>query len=374
MQEIILLIGLYVVVMGTVYAYKFSSTKRDDLKALYKKKLVRGGVTTVAVFVLLMVYGMFRNNIYGVGMGGAVLTPQIPTASMTIGRYPGYYDTYNNGNVTDTREYNKKTFSATIRTRAVEEIAKKAETLIKSSGGRIDSSNISERNAYFSFVVPKSNFDSFETQMRTFVGKKLYSQTVSSQNLLSQKQSIEQNQNTTQESLNSIKKQKEQVEADYTLKINNIKNKIATVQGQISQIDKTISRNETAINSATDQNTIAALQRELDTLSQTRKVYNQQVASYNSEISNTTEIFKSQMVGLGMSLDSLGTTLTNLGVQETKFLDNVETVQGTVSISLITVWELLNTYSPVNLWVVVGVIILVGRLYLLKKEEDKLLN
>ncbi len=374
MQEIILLIGLYVVVMGTVYAYKFSSTKRDDLRALYKKKLIRGGVTTVAVFVLLMVYGMFRNNIYGVGMGGAVLTPQMPTASMTIGRYPGYYDTYNNGNVTDTREYNKKTFSATIRTRAVEEIAKKAETLIKSSGGRIDSSNISERNAYFSFVVPKSNFDSFETQMRTFVGKKLYSQTVSSQNLLSQKQSIEQNQNTTQESLNSIKKQKEQVEADYTLKINNIKNKIATVQGQISQIDKSISRNETAINSATDQNTIAALQRELDTLSQTRKVYNQQVASYNSEISNTTEIFKSQMVGLGMSLDSLGTTLTNLGVQETKFLDNVETVQGTVSISLITVWELLNTYSPVNLWVLVGVIILVGRLCLLKKEEDKLLN
>jgi glutaredoxin 2 len=322
MQEIILVIGLYVVVMGVVYAYKFSSTKRDDLKALYKKKLIRGGIMTVAVFVLLMVYGMFRSNIYGVGMGGgsmggAVMIPQITTSSMTIAKYPGYYDTYGNGTISDTREYNKKTFSATIRTRVVEEVAKKVEVLIKSSGGRIDSSNVSEKNAYFSFVVPKSNFDTFEAQMRTFVGKKLYSQTVTSQNLLSQKQSIEQNQNNTQESLNSIKKQKEQVEADYTQKINSIKNKIATAQGQISQIDKNISRNETAINASTDQNATVTLQRELDTLSQTRKVYNQQIASYNSEISNTTEIFKSQMIGLGMSLDSLGTTLTNLGVQET---------------------------------------------------------
>ncbi len=374
MQEIILVLGAYMAIMGMIYFYKFFTTKRDDLKAHYKKKLIRGGLAGVLLLLMLIAYSLLRSNMYGVGMGGSVPIPQIPTSAMTIARYPDYYYNNNNGNVTDTREYNKKTFSASMKSRAVEEVAKKVETLIKSSGGRIDSSNISDKYATFSFVVPKSNFDAFETQMRTFVSKKLYSQTVTSQNLLNEKQNIEKSQSNTAESIASTKKQRDQVEADYTARINTIKSQIATVKAQIVDVDSDIARTEKAINNTTDQNTKNSLAQELNNLSNTRRTYNQYIANYNSDIEIATSNFKSQMTMYGSSLDSQNQVLAQLGVQETTFLDKVETVQGSVSINFITMWELLNIYSPVNLWVVIGIIVLIGRLYLLKKEEDGLKN
>ena len=371
MQEIFLLIGGYIVIIGAVSFYKFFTTKNDAVKALYKRKLIIGSILTVVALIFYIFTGMFTRNIYGVGMGGAMMVPQIPTSSMTIARYPDYYNNNSNGNISDTREYIKKTFHANMMTRAVEEVAKKVETLIKSSGGRIDNSTVSNTTASFTFVVPKSNFDAFETQMRTFVGKKLYSQTVTSQNLLSEKQNIEKNQARTQETITTTKKQRDQIEAEYTARINTIKSQITTVKGQILNVDSDIARIEKAINSTTDQYTKTSLEQELNALSNTRRTYNQYIANYNSDIEIATSNFKSQMTMYGYSLDSQNQVLTQLGVQESAFLDKVETLNGSVTIIFISVWKLLNLYSPVNLWVVLGIILLVGRLYLLKKEEDK---
>lgn len=373
MQQIILVIGLYVIVMGIVYLYKYSTAKKDELKAFYKKKLIRGGVVGAIVVIVLLAQLMFSRMI-GVGMGGMVPVPNMATRTSSSGSsmYIPYVNYNNNGNISDTREYNKKTFSANIKTRAVEEIAKKVEGLIKMLDGRIDSSNISESNASFSFVIPKTKLDSFESQMRSFASKKLYSQTVTSQNLLNEKQNLEQNQTATQESINYLAKQKTQVEADYTKKINTLKSQITAKRAQLELVNSSLITKESSLAAATDSNVIQSISSEVTSLEQSKRIYTQDITRLTSEINAATNVFKSQMSGLGMSLDNQNQVLSNLGTQETQFLDKVETVQGSVSISYITLWELLNIFSPFNLWVVLGILILIGRLLLLRKEENSL--
>ncbi len=374
-SELILLVGLYVLVMTILYTYKFANSK-DIIKAWYKKRLI---INCVSIFVLLLLWAFFAMQstvMYGISQGGSApirsVSSSVDSRMMNIPSYN--FNNHNNGDITDTREFIKKTFSANIKTRDVEDIAKKIELLIKGLGGRIDNSNITNTYASFSFVIPKTNLDELEKQMRTYVHKKLYSQTVSTQNLLGEKQNLERDQDVTKDTITSLSKERQQVQSDYTKSANTVKSKISSKNSQLKVIQNNIAEIENEIGTATSTVIRNTKIQELISLQKSEGTLNQEIASLTSELNNLTNAFKEQMTNLGASLEDQNNVLISLDKQTDSFLDNIETVQGTIYISYITTWGIINVFSPISPLILLLIIFIIGRLVLLNKQEKTLLE
>ena len=96
--------------------------------------------------------------------------------------------------ITDTREFLKMYYNASMRTRDVPALTRKVETTVRGYDGRIDSESSSGTYGYVSFAVPQTKYDSFRAELEGLVGSRFLSVNISSQNLLSQKVSIEEQQ------------------------------------------------------------------------------------------------------------------------------------------------------------------------------------
>jgi hypothetical protein len=98
----------------------------------------------------------------------------------------------NNQDITDTGEFIKTDYSAGVYTRDVKEKTEKIEYLVHKLGGRVDILNFGEKEGRISFVIPKSNLSDLRYEIQDIFYSKLYSESLFSQNLLTQKQKIEQ--------------------------------------------------------------------------------------------------------------------------------------------------------------------------------------
>jgi Fe2+ transport system protein B len=313
---------------------------------------------------------------YGIGQGGAVPIPGIPSSmySQRINIPSFNFNNHNNGDITDTREFIKKTFSANIKTRDVEDVAKKIELLIKGLGGRIDNSNITNTYATFSFVIPKSKLDDFESQIRSYVHKKLYSQTITSQNLLEEKQNLEHNQGTTKESIASLATERQQVQTEYTKKANELKSKISTKNSQARTTQNNITKKEDEVNTATNTTIKTEKIQELVILQKSEDFIIQEISSLTADMNNLSNAFKVEMSRLGASIEDQNNVLVSLDEQTDSFLNKVETVQGTIYISYITIWGIITVFSPISPLILLIIIFVIGRLIVLNKQEKKLLE
>ncbi|MEI6810624.1 MAG: hypothetical protein WCK60_01080 [Candidatus Nomurabacteria bacterium] len=369
--------------MSIIYIYKLFTTK-DALKAWYKKRLLVNSLSMVGIILLWGIIG-FMGSIRGVGMGGYAPTPSIPyaggiamqTNSVSENRsLPNMVSNYYRGDtntIKDTREFIKKSFNATLKTREVEDISKKVEVLIKGMDGRIDSSNISEQYGNISFVIPKSKLDEFETQLRTYTNKKLYSQNISSQNLLNEKQNLERNQGETKSSITALTTQQKQAETDYEASSKVIKTEINAKNNQLTSIKNNILRKESDLNNATSTIIQSDLSNQLAILRQTEQNLVKNIQIARSNLDNLTTTFKLQMSSLGFSLDQQNNTLTNLATQEDTFFDKIETVDGYVSINYVSVWEMVDIYSPINPIIILLVLAFITRIYFLNKKEKEII-
>lgn len=373
------LIGLYLLVMTVLYIYKFFSTK-DALRAWYKKRLIIEGLSLLG-FIVLWFFAITSNSMLGVAQGGSVSAPMMANnySTKSSGKmmptfYQNNYNNYGNtnGNISDTREFIKKSFNATLKTREVENTAKKVEVLIKGMDGRIDGSNISTQYGYFTFVIPKNKMNEFEAQLRTYTNAKFYSQNVSSQNLLGDKQNLERNQNTTVGTISSLTAQQKQLSDEYTKNSNALGKEISTKKSELTATLSNIFRVRTDLANATDTILRANLTNELNSLRQREQSSNQSISVLLSNSKNLTNTFKAQMSNLGYSLDQQNSTLANLGIQENNFLDNIETVNGTVSINYISVWEILDLYSPINPFIILIIAFFAIRMFFLFRKEKEL--
>ena len=373
----------YLLLMSIIYLYKLFRTK-DALKAWYKKRLLVSGLSMVGIILLWALIGL-TGSVMGVGQGGMAPIPMAPINSnspysgnvsgkMMPDFYQNNYNNYggNNGNISDTREFIKKTFSATLKTREVESTSKKVEVLIKGMEGRIDSANISTQYGYFSFVIPKSKLDEFETQLRSYTNVKFYSQQVSSQNLLGEKQNLERNQGSTIDTISTLTAQQKQLSDEYAKNLASIKTELATQNAQLKTVQANILRKQTDFATATDTVVKIDLTNQLSNLRQSEQNLKQSILVVNSNITNLTNTFKSQMTNLGFSLDQQNNTLANLGAQENNFFDNIETVNGNISINYISIWEVLDIYSPVNPFIILIVAFFGIRMFFLVKKEREL--
>lgn len=93
--------------------------------------------------------------------------------------------------INDTREFMKMTYRAQIQSRDVNKTGKKIQNLVHSHKGRIDSLATSEDSGSITFVLPATEFDTFQDEINALIPGKMLTETITATNLLPQKQALE---------------------------------------------------------------------------------------------------------------------------------------------------------------------------------------
>ncbi|MDP1707155.1 MAG: hypothetical protein Q8L30_01205 [bacterium] len=235
----------------------------------------------------------------GVSSPGRMMSPDI---------YPYQYPyPYPNPEVpvTDTREFLKIYYNASMRTRDVPTLTRRVETTVRGYDGRIDNESSAEKYGYVSFALPQSKYDAFRTELESLVGSRFLKVNISSQNLLSQKVSIEEQQKQADKTLADYKTDRAKIVNAHT----------AAVQSLQAKIDAT-----TATSSER-----ASLEQQLS----------RENASYTRNLSNADANIKYAQ-----------DWVKGVQTQDATLLANVATVTGTVSVQWISLSDIVLLYLP----------------------------
>mgnify|MGYP001589054038 FL=1 len=248
---------------------------------------------------------------YPVPMGVRVLESSVPMmdSGVTSGMMrPDYYPyPYPSPDVpiTDTREFLKIYYNASMQARDVPALTRRVETTVRGYEGRIDNESSAEKYGYVSFALPQAKYDAFRAELESLVIGRFLKVNISSQNLLSQKVSIEEQQ-----------KQADTALADYKTARQKIVNAHAsTVQSLQALIDAT---------SATSSERISLELRLAN-----------ENASYARNLSNA-----------DANVKYAENWVKGIKTQDATLLANVATVTGTVSVQWISLWGIALLYLP----------------------------
>lgn len=288
----------------------------------------------VAVLALIVWVGSsMMGNTLGIDSGynvspGMMSTDAIP--DMII-----YNDQGKKSSVEDTREFMKTSYTGTLKTRDVSGVTRDSEEIIRNSGGRVDSLNKTDKSGYISFVIPKSNLFEFKYQIEQLTHKKLYVEGSSSINLLNQKQGIENRTEDANETLYRLEAQKEELDSAHAQRISSLNSQIFNLESSIDTLTSQIP----AVDDATDseiawyESQIAGMQSQLSQLKRDKSNENN---SYNSQSSN-----------LLSRIGNAENRLDMLDEEDQDFTENIETVNGTLRIQWISIWNLVKEFSPI---------------------------
>lgn len=260
-------------------------------------------------------------------MRGEVNSADIAVQS-SIALPPGMPYPYYGGNPSakDTREFNKVYYNATMRTRDVPGLTRRAETTIRGHGGRIDQESSSEKNGYISFVIPADKYERFRTEIESFVSWRFLSVSISSQNLLPQKQSIEQMQKDAEKYLADAQAARKKAVSAHA-------NVVASLNAEIDT------------NSSTLASLRASGRNDPVTLSQISNLENTQ-ASLRAQLSNENAAYNSKIASYDQQIKYANDSLAGVKQQDQNLLDNVATVNGTLSFNWISLWDIVRLYLP----------------------------
>ena len=317
-----------------------------------KKKFI---ITLVILVALGFVfYGVILSSLNSarrrVEVGGSMSSSENYGAPVSQSM-PDYYREQND--ITDTREFLKTSYSSTLQTRDVPEVTKDVKNAIREAEGRIDNLTSSTKYSSITFVVPKSRFEEFRSEVESFALAKLYIENISAQNLLNQKQSIEERTKVNSENLVELEKRKQSLLTAHALAISNINKELLVTQSQLVLVrqQKLLTDDSTQYNFLLGQETMLA-QTELN-LKQKQEAENRIYASQNQTVTN--------------QINQVNGGLTNLTQEDTNFANNIETVNGRVNIEWISVWNLMKVYAPIHPTLIIIVILLLCRWYFVRK-------
>lgn len=233
----------------------------------------------------------------------------------------------------DTREYNKTSYYASVKSRQANELAEQMQTMIRGWGGRIDNSTISDKNSYISFVLPKTNLEQLRNQLKNAAGVKFVVESVSSQNLLPQKIDIEKSTNLTTADLAQLESEKSDLTKSHNATLASLNHQLNAAFAELKKLDGPTSTDRV-------KNQINYLQK---SIASENSLYEQKLNSLNTQI-------KTAQISLG-----------NLAAQDTNLNDSVESVQGSISFIYVGYWDSANIYLggylPAICWLIAGVII-----------------
>ena len=233
-----------------------------------------------------------------VPMAGEVQTLSQRAIAPDYYPYPGP-----GGDITDTREFLKTGYNAAIRTRHISDQSQTIRNIIRGVDGRVDSMNISEKTGYVSFAIPASKFDAFQSQIKGLVGAKFIIETINTQNLLPQKQSIEEAQQQISAKLSSVRSQRGSLIAAHN-------RTIASLQIQLQQVQSDEER-----------------------------------AQINAQIANENASYSRQLASLNAQITEYQSALDSTNKQDQQLLNNVATVNGSISLEWISIWDIINLYA-----------------------------
>ncbi|MFA6475858.1 MAG: hypothetical protein WCV68_00430 [Candidatus Paceibacterota bacterium] len=297
-------------------------------------------IVLVLIFLCLIVVSSLsvaRDKMMGVSSASAP-SMGFGESQSSIKMIEPYYNR-ENPTISDTREFLKTSYSSTLRTRNVSSMIKEVRNAIKGADGRIDNFYSSEKSGSISFVVAKSKFEDLRSQIEGMTYAKLYTESVSSQNLLSQKQNIEEQTVRVVSSLESLQKQKDDLTASHTQKANAINIELARLRSELANTQ-----------SATEKS---------DLLNQ-QNIQNQKLSTENSN-------YAAQSKNLDARIANENSNLSNVNKQDDQFADNIETVNGYVAINWVSWWQLVKIYSPVSPVIIIIVLVIIAWILLRRK-------
>jgi peptidoglycan hydrolase CwlO-like protein len=241
----------------------------------------------------------------------------------------------------DSREFLKTDYSANVQTRDVQKMATTLQTTVKGFDGRVDSISSSQDQGYVSFVIPASQLDAFKMQIKDIAGgAKFYTEQTSSENLLEQKVSIEDQQKQTNDQLTQLTSGRDQLTADHNKAVASLRSQIASLNSQLQTLNGKIptTPGEAMQIDAQKQDLQNKIQNLKTSLANENSNYNDQLDSFNYQISDTQS------------------TLGQLSQQTTTLLNTVATVRGTINISYISFWAMIGLY--LNGYLIAGLLLL----------------
>jgi hypothetical protein len=331
-----------------------NNTSRRIIR-ISKKKIGIALIILVIIAFVVYAYNINRPHYYG-GMEDGAAIPQFDVGAGTSGAPSDYRGgMYYGGqpDVTDTREFLKTSYSSQIKTRDVRDAVKRVKGAVREAQGRVDSETSGPKYGYINFVVPKAKFESFRDEVESITHKKLYTENVSSQNLLGQKQNIDQQMNQATSSLADLEKQKSDLTTKHNQKMDAYRQELAGLQEGIVNYNKQLQNTEDEESKTFYIARIASLQQGIEL---NQKNQSAEIKNYNSQ----NQILTAQ---IKYAKDSVN----NVEKRDDQFMDNIETVSGYVSVNWISYWDMATLISPIHPTIIIIILVLIALYFLNRK-------
>lgn len=227
--------------------------------------------------------------------------------------------------VGDTREFLKVYYNASMQTRDVPALTRRVETTVRGHNGRIDQQSSSSKYGSVSFAVPQNKYDAFRTELESLVGSRFISVNISSQNLLSQKVSIEEQQKQADTSLSDYKTMRQKIVNAHASAASSLQSKIDADTQKLTTLRA--------------QPSTPQIVAEIQVVSDNQISLKQQLARENAS-------YAEQLKNVDANIKYAGEWQKAVETQDQTLLDNVATVTGTVSIQWISFWGIVLLYLP----------------------------
>ena len=232
--------------------------------------------------------------------------------------------------ITDTREFLKTNYYSTIRSRHVIEQAGRVQTIIRGFGGRVDSQSSSEKSGYISFAVPADKFELFRSEIKSLARGKFYIEQTYSENFLPQKQSIEEQQGQISSDLGRLYTEREVLQASHQKTVANLQYQVNTTAKELAALRAEVT--DDPVRRAQIDARVSELVKQENNLrtrlANENRDYQNKISSLEAQIKNTED------------------DLARVQREDQNLVDNIATVNGTISLNWISIWELVDLYVP----------------------------
>lgn len=339
------------------------------------KKIVKWAIIIILILIAArLTWRVTHRSYYGLGVadsvGGDVASVSFDDGSaklanpMSSGAFYGGNPLTemfgnNNGSIADTRQFMKVNYSGDIKTRDVKDTARDVRGIIRDMEGRVDSETVTERYARVSFVIPKSNLDDFRDEIESLTHKKLYTENTSSENLLAQKQNIEERSDLTTKSLSDLQSEKSKAEAAH-------KKELAALQTQLNNLTTSVETMRTKLDTMPGVEEGSPEQVQAKMLQENYINTSNQITELKNKITQKTQTFTENKNNFNSAIAQFNNQLGEIKKDDKKFTENIETVNGSVSMQWVSIWQLAKVFSPVHPIIIIIILALI-LWYILKK-------
>ena len=245
---------------------------------------------------------------------------------------PRYYPYPGTGGVaaSDTREFLKIFYSAQMKTRNVPRLVDAVESAVRGAKGRVDQSQSAREYGYVSFVVPMSQYEAFRDSVESLVGSRFIETDISSENLLPQKVSLEEQKKYVEDELASMRSER----ADL-----------------VSRHGRAVATLQSAIDSRVSEISVLSAERPTDPSRQAQitariLLLSSELVSLRSELADENSTYAENLSYTDDEIEYAQVTLGAVQDEDADLLESIATVSGSVSLQRVTLYEVAEAYLP----------------------------